>query len=757
MIPKNQLSRLPGSTNKQIILLKVFMTQIIRTLNKFCFAFYLLFYISIVNAQIKQITLEDIFKNRTFTTKTIQSLPSMRDGKSYVSVKSDGNGVRYLAKNSYSKGEEIKVLFKESDLAYNGDTLEISPDFSDDESKVLLSADEEPLYRYSVKANYYVFDIASKKITPVSRKGKQLFATFSPDGSRVAFVRENNIYLKDLKTGAETQVTSDGKNNSIINGRLDWVYEEEFEFERAFFWSPDSKKIAYYRFDETQVPEYSMTVFDKLYPTEYKYKYPKAGERNSTVSIHVFDIDKSQSRSVNIGKETNQYIPRIKWTASADALCVLRMNRLQNKLEYLLANVSTGDSKVILTEEDKAYIEIEKEKLTFLANGKQFINVSERDGFNHIYLYDLNGKILKQLTKGNWEVTEVYGVDEKSGVLYYQSTEESPLQRDVFSIDINGSNKLKISAKSGTNDATFSQNFEFYILSHSTKNAPPQITLNTKGKVIKVLEENSKTRQAIREYGFSNAELFNFKTSEGVQLNGYMLKPANFDSKRKYPILMYVYGGPGHQEVADTWGLGARPLWSQLLAQKGYIVVCVDNRGTGYRGADFRKTTYLQLGKYETIDQIETAKWLAQQNYVDPARIGIWGWSYGGYLSSLCITKGADIFKLAIAVAPVTTWRFYDTIYTERYLRTPQENPEGYDQNSPINFANLLKGKFLLVHGTGDDNVHFQNSVMFSEALIQANKPFEQAYYPNKAHGISGGNSSIHLYGKMTAFVLENL
>jgi dipeptidyl-peptidase-4 len=733
------------------------MTQTIRTLNKFCFTFYLLFNISTVNAQIKQITLEDIFKNRTFTTKTIQSLPSMRDGKSYVSVKSDGNGVRYLAKNSYSTGEEIKVLFKESDLVYNGDTLEISPDFSDDESKVLLSADEEPLYRYSVKANYYVFDIASKKITPVSRKGKQLFATFSPDGSRVAFVRENNIYLKDLKTGAETQVTSDGKNNSIINGRLDWVYEEEFEFERAFFWSPDSKKIAYYRFDESQVPEYSMTVFDKLYPTEYKYKYPKAGERNSTVSIHVFDIDKSQSRSVNIGKETNQYIPRIKWTASADALCVLRMNRLQNKLEYLLANVSTGDSKVILTEEDKAYIEIEKEKLTFLANGKQFINVSERDGFNHIYLYDLNGKILKQLTKGNWEVTEVYGVDEKNGVLYYQSTEESPLQRDVFSIDLNGSNKLKISTKTGTNDATFSQNFEFYILSHSTKNAPPQITLNTKGKVIKVLEENTKTRQAIKDYGFSNAELFNFKTSEGVQLNGYMLKPANFDSKKKYPVLMYVYGGPGHQEVADAWGLGARPLWSQLLAQKGYIVVCVDNRGTGYRGADFRKTTYLQLGKHETIDQIETAKWLAQQNYVDPARIGIWGWSYGGYLSSLCITKGADIFKLAIAVAPVTTWRFYDTIYTERYLRTPQENPEGYDQNSPINFANLLKGKFLLVHGTGDDNVHFQNSVMFSEALIQANKPFEQAYYPNKAHGISGGNSSIHLYGKMTAFVLENL
>jgi dipeptidyl-peptidase-4 len=733
------------------------MTHRIKIISFISFCHFLLVISGLANAQTKTITLEDIFRNRTFATRTIQSLPSMKDGKSYVSVKSDSKGVRYLAKNSYSTGEEMKVLFKETDLIYNGDTLDISSDFSDDESKVLLSADEEPLYRYSVKANYFVFDIASKKITPVSPKGKQIYTTFSPDGSKVAFVRENNIYLKDLVTGAEKQVTTDGKTNSVINGRLDWVYEEEFEFERAFFWSPDSKKIAFYRFDETEVPEYSMTVFDKLYPTEYKYKYPKAGEKNSKVSIHIYDLPASQTKTVNIGKETNQYIPRIKWTASADALCVLRMNRLQNKLEYLLVNASTGDSKIFLTEEDKAYIEIEKEKLTFLSNGKQFINVSERDGFNHIYLYDLNGKIIKQLTKGNWEITEVYGVDEKNGVVYYQSAEESPLRRDVYSIDLNGSNKRKISIKPGTNDATFSQSYDFYILSHSTKNVPPVISLNSNGKVIKVLEDNTRTRQAIKDYGFSNAELFNFKTSEGVQLNGYMLKPANFDAKKKYPVLMYVYGGPGHQEVADAWGLGSRPLWFQMLAQKGYIVVCVDNRGTGYRGADFRKTTYLQLGKYEAIDQIETAKWLAKQQYVDPTRIGIWGWSYGGYLSSLCITKAADIFKIAIAVAPVTTWRFYDTIYTERYLRTPQENPQGYDENSPINFANLLKGKFLLVHGTGDDNVHFQNSVMFSEALIQANKPFEQAYYPNKAHGINGGNSSIHLYGKMTAFVLENL
>ncbi|MBC8054488.1 MAG: S9 family peptidase [Sphingobacteriaceae bacterium] len=708
--------------------------------------------------QSKNITLEDIFKKGTFAARSIQSLPSMKDGKSYVSVKYGPNKIRYVAKNSYSSGEEIKILFKETDLIYNGDTLEISTEFSNDESKVLLSSDEEPIYRYSFKGNYFVFDIATKKITPVSTAGKQLYATFSPDAGKVGFVRDNNIFVKDLASGEEKQITTDGKNNSIINGRLDWVYEEEFEFERAFFWSNDSKKIAYYKLDETEVPQYAMTVFDKLYPTQYLYKYPKAGEKNSDVSIHIYNLTNNATKTVDVGNETNQYIPRIRWTTSSNTLCVLRMNRHQNKLDYLMADAASGKSKLILTEEDKAYIEIEHEKLTFLNNGTQFLNVSERDGFNHLYLYDLNGNIVKQLTKGNWEVTEVYGVDEKNGIIYYQSTEQSPLKRDVYSIKLNGTGKTRISTKEGTNTATFSSSFDFYILSHSTKNIPPYITLNQKGgNVVKVLEDNSRVKNAIKDYGFQDAELFNFATTEGLSLNGYMIKPANFNPQKKYPVLMYVYGGPGHQEVADSWAAGARPIWFQMLAQKGYIVVCVDNRGTGYRGADFRKITYMQLGKHETNDQIETAKWLAKQNYIDAKRIGIWGWSYGGYVSSLCITKGADVFSMAIAVAPVTTWRFYDTIYTERYLRTPQENPEGYDNNSPINFANLLKGKFLLVHGTGDDNVHFQNSVMFSEALIQANKPFEQAYYPNKAHGISGGNSSIHLYSKMTDFIHTNL
>ncbi|MEJ6980361.1 S9 family peptidase [Pedobacter sp. P351] len=734
------------------------MTHSLRSNSALHFLISLLFLSINTTAQtVKEITLQDIFKDGVFSAKTIQSLPSMKDGKSYVSVKYDITGRKYLAQNSYSTGNEIKVLFKETDLIVNSDTLEISADFSNDESKVMLSSGEEPIYRHSSRANYYVFDIASKKIIPVSLNGKQLFPTFSPDGSKVAFVRDNNIFIKDLSSGTENKITKDGRNNSIINGRSDWVYEEEFSFARAFYWSPDGNKIAFYKFDETEVPEYSMTLFNQLYPTEYKYKYPKAGEKNSLVSVYVYNLSIGDTKKVNTGAEPDQYIPRVKWTNNPDVLLVLRMNRHQNKLDYLIADARTGSSKVVLTEEDKYFIDVEQERISFLKNGKQFINLSERDGFNHIYLYNLDGKIIKQLTRGNWEVTDVYGIDENNGVVYYQSTETSPLSRNVYSIKLDGSNKTKISTNVGTNEVSFSNDFSFYILSNSTINNPPFITLNEKnGKVVRVLEENTKVKQALKDYTIKPAEFFKFKTSEGVELNGYMIKPPDFNPGKKYPVLMYVYGGPGSQNVADAWG-GSRPVWFNLLAQKGYIVACVDNRGTGFRGAEFKKMTYKLLGKYETLDQIEAAKWLARQSYTDPSRIGIWGWSYGGYLAALCITKGENVFKMAISVAPVTTWRFYDTIYTERYLRTPQENPDGYDNNSPINFVDRLKGKFLLIHGTGDDNVHFQNSVMLSEALIQANKPFEQAYYPNKNHGIYGGNTSIHLYTKMTDFILKNL
>ncbi len=706
----------------------------------------------------KEYTLEDIFKKGTFSTRSVRGLRSMQDGKTYVSIETDEQSkLRYVAKNNFSDGKLNTVLYRESDLIFKGDTLPVSTDFSDDETKVLIAVDQEALYRRSFKANYFVFDLKTKKISQVSENGKQLFASFSPDGTKVAFVRDNNLFIKDLLTGSETQITRDGKNNQIINGQSDWVYEEEFSFAQAFFWSPDGKKIAYYKFDESAVPEFSMTLFQGLYPAEYRYKYPKAGEKNSVVSMHIYQLENKESKEVEIGNQTDQYIPRVRWTQDANTLCVLRMNRHQNKLDYLLADAASGKTRLLMSEEDKYYIDIEKEQLTFLANGKQFINVSERDGFNHIYLYDMNGKIVKQITKGNWEVSDTYGIDQKKGLIYYQSTEPSPSQRDVYVIGLNGNGKRKISTVSGTNSASFSSDFSYYILSNSNSKSPLFVSLHgNDGKLIRVLEDNAKAKARIAEYQLSPTEFFSFTTSEGVSLNGYMIKPANFDPNKKYPVFMYVYGGPGSQNVADSWGSG-RNMWFNYLAQKGYIVACVDNRGTGARGAEFKKMTYLNLGKYETIDQIEAANWFAKQPYVDGNRIGIWGWSYGGYMSSLCITKGADVFKMAIAVAPVTTWRYYDSIYTERYLRTPQENAQGYDENSPINFADKLKGKFLLIHGTADDNVHFQNSVMFSEALIQANKDFEQAYYPNKNHGIAGGNTTLQLYRKMTDFILNNL
>lgn len=705
----------------------------------------------------KEITLEDIYRKGTFTTKSVAGLRSMKDGKTYVSIETDPTTKeRFVAKNNYSDGKMAEKLFSESELVYKGIKLQIGTDFSDNERKVLIADQSEPIYRRSSKAYYYVFDLDTRQVSPVStQKEKQQYATFSPDATKVAFMRDNDLYITDLTSGNETRITNDGKYNHIINGGSDWVYEEELSFAKAFFWSPDGKKIAFYKFDESQVREFSMMLYDSLYPTVYKFKYPKAGEKNSEVSIHIYDLVENSTKTMDIGTEKDQYIPRVRWTKDPSTLLILRMNRHQNHLEYLLANSNTGETKTILEENDKYYIDI-NDDLTFLKDGKHFILTSERDGYNHVYLYDISGKLIRPITKGNWEVTRLYGIDEKSGILYYQSTENSPLERDIYAIHISGKKKHKISTQTGTNNATFSADFSYYILNHSNINTPPYITLNNNknGKVERVLEENSLAKQTATEYGIVPREFFQFNTSENITLNGYMIKPKNFDENVKYPVLMFVYGGPGSQSVANNW---AHNVWFDYLAQKGYLIVCVDNRGTGFRGAEFKKMTYMNLGKYETIDQIEAAKWLGKQSYVDKNRIGLWGWSYGGYMASLAITKGADIFKTTIAVAPVTSWRYYDTIYTERYLRTPQENPKGYDDNSPINFADQLKGNFLLVHGTADDNVHFQNSMMFSEALIQANKAFDQAYYPNKNHGISGGNTSIQLYTKLTNYVLNNL
>lgn len=702
----------------------------------------------------KQITLEDIWSKGTFSARYIRSGISMNDGIHYTILEKRNQINVYdyetgVLKNTLFSGE----LFKDAEgraIGVDDYTL------SDNEDMILISTDYEPIYRHSGKSEYWVFDIKANTMERLSEKGKQQLAIFSPSGNEVAFARDNNLFIKDLVSGIETQITNDGLLNHIINGTTDWVYEEEFGFTQAFFWSPDGKKLAFYRFDESEVKQFTMMMYNELYPEEYRFKYPKAGEANSKVSILVYHVDNGKTTKVDIGENADIYIPRIKWSKKKDQLAVLRLNRHQNHLEIILADAEKGTGRLIYEEKNACYIEI-GENLLFLDNGNQFILSSEKSGYNHLYLCSTEKKEEKQITQGNWEVTDFYGYDEKGKTIYYASTESSPINRDIYSIKLDGKKKTRLNALDGTNTAQFSKGFKFFINTYSGSNTPPVYTIyNSKGKEVKVLEDNKALVEKVKEYGFSEKKMFSFKTGEGEELNGWMIKPADFDSTKKYPVFMYVYGGPGSQTVLNRWDRSDF-IWHQMLAQNGYIVVSVDNRGTGGRGEAFKKVTYLELGKYEAIDQIESAKYLGSLPYVDASRIGIFGWSFGGYLSSLCILKGADVFKAAIAVAPVTSWRYYDNIYTERYMRTPQENAKGYDENSPINHVSKLKGSYLLVHGTADDNVHYQNAIEMTNALINENKQFEQMFYPNRNHGIYGGNSRIHLYKLMTGFILENL
>jgi dipeptidyl-peptidase-4 len=620
---------------------------------------------------------------------------------------------------------------------------------------LLISTETESIYRHSTKALYYIYNLKDKTLKPVT-EAKAMYGTFSPDGQKVAFVRDNNLFYKDLNANKEIQVTTDGKLNNIINGATDWVYEEEFSFSQGYQWNSDGSHIAYYKFDESGVKEFNLTTYGNLYPTENRYKYPKAGEQNSVVEIYTYELASAKNQKVNTGENKDQYIPRIKWTTNPALLSFQRLNRHQNVLELILADVKKGTVNTILKESNPTYIDI-TDDLTFLKDGSGFLWSSELQGFNHIYYYNMNGKLINQVTTGSFDITELKGIDEQAKTIYYVSAEESPMTRTVYSIKLDGKNKKKLSAKSGTNAPTFSNGFKFFINNHSDANTPSFISLHDQsGKLIRVLEDNKALVTTLSTYNLSPKTFFTIKTSEGVNLNAWIIKPAGFDSTRKYPVLMTVYGGPGHNTVNDMWE-AQNYLWHQMLAQNGYIVVSIDNRGTGFRGQDFKKSTYKQLGKLETIDQIESAKFLGNLRYVDKSRIGIQGWSFGGYMSSLCMTKGADFFKAGIAVAPVTNWRYYDSIYTERFLQTPQENPAGYDENSPINFVKQLKGKYLLVHGTADDNVHYQNSMEMTTALVRANKPFEMFMYPDKNHGIYGGTTRLHLYTLMTDFIKENL
>jgi dipeptidyl-peptidase 4 len=707
-------------------------------------------------SQEKEITLKDLFGSRKFFPKGVYGLSPMKDGNTYSRQESDSINVY-----SFESGDYIKTLAIGKEMVPEGDTtpIELSDyTFSQDEKKLLIATETEYIYRYSSVSEYYIWDIEGKKLSRLSLGGKQRLATFSPDASKVAFVRDNNLIVTDLVNNIEVQVTIDGKQNEIINGTTDWVYEEEFAITQGFEWSPDGKKIAFYRFDESKVPEFTMIEWGALYPKEIKFKYPKAGEVNSVVTVHVYDVASQRITSVDIGPETDQYIPRIIWTKAPGKLIVLRLNRLQNQLDILLADASTGKTEPVYQEGNPYYIEESiYDDFIFLDNNR-FIMASERSGYYHIYLHtlDRSAKFIP-LTSGDWDVTDVFGYDETAGLIWFAAATSSPINRELWTVDLKGTMK-QVSKEKGTHRPQFSSNYKFYIDNFSDANTPSVYTVNKpNGKVIRTIEDNQDLRNIMEEYNFSKKEFFTFTTSEGVELNGWKINPPDFDPNKKYPVLMDVYGGPGSQTVLNGSGNPFDFTWYQMLAQKGYIIASIDNRGTGSRGQEFKKLTYLQLGKYETIDQIEAAKYFASQSYVDPARIGIWGWSYGGFMSTLCITKGADVFSMAIAVAPVTNWRYYDNIYTERFMKKPQDNASGYDDNSPINFADKLKGKYLVIHGTGDDNVHVQNTMDLITALTKANKQFEMFLYPNRNHGIYGGNTRLNLYTKMTDFILKNL
>ena len=736
-------------------------------------------------SQTQNITLEDIWTKRTFAPHGIGSIRSMADGEHYLSMTRTG-----IAKHSYLTGEKVAdlCLFSSPGMQLKAKPLPPFENYqmSADEQKILLSAQFEPIYRHSGVSTYYLYDIAQQSFTLLTANGKQRLTTFSPDGKKVAFVRDNNLYWMDLGTLEEHQITTDGKLNSIIYGTTDWVYEEEFAITQGFRWSPDSRRIAFYRFDESGVREYNMQMWGELYPQDYRYKYPKAGEDNSKVEIWIYDLENNHISKPALGSERDQYLPRFQWTQEAGTLAVMRMNRLQNHMELLLVDANTLTVKPLYEEKSESYVEV-PDTWQFITTGKgkkaqqQMLITSERDGYRHIYLYAMDGTLNQQITTGNWEVCEVSGVDTKNRRLYYTSREDGAINKSLYMISFDGKKKQPLNYSTddiakiydvlgtnlttnnshitGTFSASFSQGCRYYICSFSSANMPPVFTLHdANGKMLKVLENNRELQHRMSDYGTQHKSFGSFTTSQGTPLNYYTITPANFDKQKKYPVLIYVYGGPGNQQVANSYGY-ADYYWYHMLSQQGYVIFCFDGRGTGGRGAQFKKQTYGNMGHMECEDAIEAARWLGQQPWVDKERIGIWGWSFGGYLSTLSLLKGNDVFKMAIAVAPVMNWRYYDNIYTERYLGLPKDNAKGYDDNSPLNFADRLQGNYLLIHGTGDDNVHFQNSAEMVEKLEAAGKQFDFRIYPNKNHSIfdATGSTRLNLYQLMTDFIMRKL
>ena len=716
-----------------------------------------LLFVAFSNSGIAQaLSVEKIWKNYEFRGEGIEGFRSMKDGLHFTRL-NDKNGEQSISKHEITNSNGAgTVLISADKLAYQGDKIAIDDYFfNEDETKVLLTTQTTSIYRRSYTAVHFLFDLKTGTLKALDETHQpQTLAEYSPDGKMVSYIYKNDLYVKDIASGKVKKLTQDGKRNKVINGTTDWVYEEEFSITKAYDWSPDSKYIGFLRFNEKEVKEFNLTYYGELYPQNYSYKYPKAGEDNSSVTAHIVTVKSGKISPIDLGEY--EYIPRIEWSGNSNKLILQTLNRHQNDLKYHLIDLSGKkiSHKVFFQEKSVSYVEIDN-NLLILSDGNTILRTSEADGFNHIYKLSFDGKS-EQITKGNWDVIEFYGIDEKEGQIYFSAAQKDAISKGIYRINLDGSVISSISSETGYNEAEFTTGMKYFVKTYSNANTPPVYTLcDNLGKEISVLEDNIKLKTSLSGYNLSKKEFVKFQ-SGNTTLNGWMIKPVNFNPNQKYPVYVTIYGGPGHNEVSDSWD-GNDYLYHQLLAQKGYIVVSVDPRGTMYRGAAFKKSTYLQLGKLETEDFINTAKELQKLPYVDPNRIGIQGWSFGGFMTSLAMTKGADYFKMGISVAPVTNWRYYDNIYTERFMRTPKENETGYDDNSPINFVHLMKGKYFLIHGSGDDNVHYQNSMEMINALVRANKQFDLFIYPNRNHGIYGGNTRNHLFTMMLDYTLENL
>ena len=719
----------------------------------------------------QQLDLKDI-TNGAFRAETMSTVTPLADGESYAQLSADG---QQIVAYSFKTGKQTGVLFDAATV--RGDKINRVEGYvmSPTGNRILIQTATQKIYRHSFTATYYIYTVANNRMEPLSKEGPQQSPVWSPDGEQVAFVRDNNIHLiKLLYNNAESQVTKDGVKGKIINGIPDWVYEEEFSTSCSMVFSADSRQIVWVRYDETDVPEYPLQLFRAsnpardeyaTYPGQYTYKYPKAGEQNSRVQLMSYDIKSHQTRTLQLPLDEDGYIPRIMETKDPAKVAVFTLNRHQDCLKVFMCNpLSTVCQQVVEDKVDKYINE------NVFANVKltehNIVLTSERDGYNHIYLYNLNGQTVRTVgdfsqqaragAAGHSIVTEVYGYNELTGDLYFAALNDGPADQKVYVSRRDGKVQC-LTDKSGWNSAVFSKDFKNFICTWSDLNHPTTYTLcNNQGKTLQTLIDNRALADKYAQYDMGTKELFTFTTSENVKLCGWMVKPADFNSSKQYPVVMYQYGGPGNQQVKNAWGIGMSgqgAILEQYLAQQGYVVVCVDNRGTGGRGAEFEKQTYLRLGELEARDQVEAAIWLGQQSYIDKNRIGIWGWSYGGWNTLMAMTEGRPVFACGVAIAPPTCWRFYDSVYTERFMRTPKENAQGYDEVNPIVRAGNLHGGLLLVHGLADDNVHYQNTAEMVDALVQADKDFQQLVYTNRNHSIYGGNTRNHLFRQCINFM----